>query len=387
MGESQPLFEPRCSLRQATFLICTWPAKVLTLRAVHAGGEDPELSAAFMKTSMAACLLLRSTAFSPRLPLLLSAALLMAGCGGGTSAPQGGPSGVPQISVNPASVSFGNVSVGSSGSQTIVITNTGGAGLTLSQTDVSGGFGFSTRGLTSPLTLAPGQSTSFSVIFAPQIFASDSGILSVGSNAVTSPTLISLSGTGAQRPSGVLTVDPSSIAFGGVSLGLHSTRTVTLTNTGVLGLTIPPNILTSTAFSVSGLSLPLSLAPGQSASFAVQFAPNGAGMASDILSLASDAANSPTSIVLGGNGLAPPPHSVTLSWDGSSQAISGYLVYRANVPGGPYTPLTTAPVAAPSFTDSTAAGGQTYSYVVTAITDSRIESLFSNKISVTVPPL
>src|SRR5207302_1581057 len=305
----------------------------MTVRAVHSGGEDPELSAAFMKTSMAACLLLRSKGFSPRLPLLLSAALLMAGCGGGTSAPQGGSSGVPQINVNAVSVAFGNVSVGSSGSQT---------------------------------------------------FASDSGILSVASNTVTSPTLISLSGTGVQRSSGVLTVDPSSIAFGGVSLGVHSTRTVTLTNTGVLDLTISQNNLTSTAFSVSGLSLPLSLAQGRSASFAVQFAPNGAGLASDILSLAGDAANSPTSVVLGGNGLAPPPHSVTLSWDASNQAISGYLVYRANVSGGPYTPLTTAPVAAASFTDSTAAGGQTYSYVVTAITDTQIESLFSNKISVTV---
>lgn len=327
---------------------------------------------------------LRSTGFSPRLPLLLSVALLMAGCGGGTSASQGGSSAVPQIRANAVSVAFGNVSVGSSGSQTIGITNTGGGGLTLSQADVSG-FGFSTRGLILPLTLAPGQSTSFSVIFAPQIFASDSGILSVVSNALTSPTLISLSGTGVQRPSGILTVDPSSIAFGGVSLGLNSPRTVTLTNTGVLGLTISQTNLISTGFSVSGLSLPFSLAPGQGTSFAVQFAPNGAGMASDILSLASDAANSPTSVVLGGNGLAPPPHSVTLSWDASSQAISGYLVYRANVSGGPYTPLTIAPVAAASFTDSTATGGQTYSYVVTAITDSKIESLFSNEIRVTVP--
>src|SRR3989475_8045874 len=144
----------------------------MTVRAVHSG-EDPELSAAFMKTSMAACLLLRSKGFSARLPLLLSAVLLMAGCGGGggTSAPPGGSSAVPQINANPVSVAFGNVSVGSSGSQTIIITNTGSRSLTLSQADVSGGFCFSTRGLTLPLTLAPGQSTSFSVIFTPPIFA------------------------------------------------------------------------------------------------------------------------------------------------------------------------------------------------------------------------
>src|SRR2546425_9641832 len=98
----------------------------MTVRAVHSGGEDPELSAAFMKTSMAACLLLRSKSLSPRLPLLLSAVLLMAGCGGGggTSAPPGGFSGVPQINANAVIVAFGNLSVGSTGSQTNVYTNT-----------------------------------------------------------------------------------------------------------------------------------------------------------------------------------------------------------------------------------------------------------------------
>src|SRR2546426_10232018 len=98
----------------------------MTVRAVHSGGEDPELSAAFMKTSMAACLLLRSKSLSPRLPLLLSAVLLMAGCGGGggTSAPPGGSSGGPQIKAKAVSGAFGNVNVGSNGSQTTVINKT-----------------------------------------------------------------------------------------------------------------------------------------------------------------------------------------------------------------------------------------------------------------------
>src|SRR5256712_9252056 len=162
----------------------------MTVRAVHSGGEDPELSAAFMKTSMAACLLLRSKGFSPRLPLLLSAALLMAGCGGGggTSAPQGGSSGVPQINANPVSVAFGNVSVGSSGSQTIIITNTGSRSLTLSQADVSGGLCVNPRGLTLPLTPSPGQSTALRVIFTPHILASGSWSLSAARHPVSFPT-------------------------------------------------------------------------------------------------------------------------------------------------------------------------------------------------------
>lgn len=76
---------------------------------------------------------------------------------------------------------------------------------------------------------------------------------------------------------------------------------------------------------------------------------------------------------------------VGLSWDPGAGDILGYVVYRSNVSGGPYVPLTRNVAADTSFTDGSATGGQTYFYVVTTITTHYVESRFSNEISVTVP--
>src|SRR5947209_6580461 len=58
----------------------------------------------------------------------------------------------PQLSITPASVSFGNVLVSSTEAQTITLTNSGTANLTIAQASFTGP-GFTISGLTFPLTL------------------------------------------------------------------------------------------------------------------------------------------------------------------------------------------------------------------------------------------
>jgi len=113
-----------------------------------------------------------------------------AGCGTGV---------VPtsQLTASPTSVNFGNVAVGSNGIQSVILTNSGSANLTISQVTVSG-FGFGISGLTTPLTLAVGQSSAFTVQFAPQATGNMNGSVSLVSNATNSPTTIALSGSGVQ---------------------------------------------------------------------------------------------------------------------------------------------------------------------------------------------
>jgi hypothetical protein len=101
----------------------------------------------------------------------------------------------PQLTASPASLSFGNVAVGSSGTQTITLSNTGNAAATVSQAVVSG-TGYTMSGLTTPMTLAAGASTSFSVQFAPTSAGSDSGSVTVTSNTPNSPTMVATNGTG-----------------------------------------------------------------------------------------------------------------------------------------------------------------------------------------------
>jgi fibronectin type 3 domain-containing protein len=51
-----------------------------------------------------------------------------------------------------------------------------------------------------PITIPAGYSTSFSVVFAPQTTGTASANVSFGSSASNTPTLQSLTGTGAQPP-------------------------------------------------------------------------------------------------------------------------------------------------------------------------------------------
>jgi hypothetical protein len=96
------------------------------------------------------------------------------------------------LSASPASLAFGNVTVGGTTTQNDQITNTGNAAVDITTVSATG-TGFSVNG-GSNTVLAPNQSVTVTVSFNPQTAGSASGNLAVSSNA---PALnISLSGTG-----------------------------------------------------------------------------------------------------------------------------------------------------------------------------------------------
>jgi len=70
---------------------------------------------------------------------------------------------------------------------------------------------------------------------------------------------------------------PTSLVFGTVTLGQSQTEVVALTNNGKTSLTISAVSVSDSAFSVSGLALPLTLAAGQGATLNVTFSPNKTG--------------------------------------------------------------------------------------------------------------
>src|SRR5437870_9437356 len=133
-----------------------------------------------------------------------------------------------QLVISPSALSFGNVSLGSSSTQTVTLINSGAASVTVSQASVSGA-GFSKNGLTPPLTLPPGQSSTLAVRFAPQAAGSATGSLSVVRNDPYSPSMIALNGTGAQPQISVIL---TSVSFGDVAVGTRKSLTITLINFG-----------------------------------------------------------------------------------------------------------------------------------------------------------
>jgi hypothetical protein len=181
----------------------------------------------------------------------------------------------------------------------------------------------------------------------------------------------------------LLSAHPPALDFVAIDLGSNATQTVTLTNSGTLDVEISDISIAGAGFSVSGVSQGQVLAPGQTATLDLSFAPAVTGRVTGGLTIASNASNSPATIALSGE--APVSHSVTVSWDRSSSDVVGYNVYRSIAPGGPYVAVTTAPVATSSYLDRDIQSNLTYYYVVTAVDSAKQESSYSNEARAVIP--
>src|SRR5437879_1355929 len=191
------------------------------------------------------------------------------------SVPLSGTGISPPSVLQPTSstISFGSVQVGNSSTQSETLTNSGGSSVSITQANLSGS-AFSVSGLNLPLTLIPGQSFTFGVVFAPNSAGSVMGSISVVSNASNSTLAISLGGTG--TAAGQLVVTPTTLDFGSIVMGTSTSLTGTLSATGS-SVTVSSATSNSSEFTLSGLSFPVTLAAGQSASFTFTFRPQASG--------------------------------------------------------------------------------------------------------------
>ena len=108
-----------------------------------------------------------------------------------------GVAATPLLEASPSGLNFGTVTVDTTSSLSLTLTNPGNADVTISKVAVSGA-GFSQSGVAAGTILGPDQSTTLRVAFAPVSAGSVNGDLAVTSNATTSPMMISLSGTAVQ---------------------------------------------------------------------------------------------------------------------------------------------------------------------------------------------
>jgi hypothetical protein len=221
----------------------------------------------------------------------------------------------------------------------------------------------------------------------PATTTSDNGALFkvIVTNSAGSVTSASATLTVNAAPTASLTANPSSLAFGTVTIGAKSTIPATVTNTGNASVTISNVTIAGAGFVASGVSTGQILAPGQSASLSVSFTPSTTTGVTGNVTINSNATNSPTAVSLTGSGLQTVSHDVVLSWNASASPVIGYNVYRGQVSGGPYTKVTSAPVSVTSDVDSTVQSGSTYYYTVTSIDSSNMESGLSNETSAIIP--
>ena len=161
------------------------------------------------------------------------------GLGGAASAPDmteffGTSSSNPGASVSPTSLTFGSQTVGTtSAAQTVTLSNTGSAALTITSIVASGDFAASN---TCGGSLAAGGNCSISVTLTPTASGTRTGSLSVMDNATGSPQTVSLTGTGSSTAADFsLSVSPTS---GTITAGQSATFTLSVTPSGGFNQTV-----------------------------------------------------------------------------------------------------------------------------------------------------
>jgi len=334
----------------------------ITLPAVVGAGESVGLNLTFSPTAtewLGAKITITSDASNPHLQF----------DAGGTGVSS------DSLTATPASLSFGDVPVGSSTSLSVVLTNTRSYTETLRSAQVMGS-GWSVTTPTFPVTLPAGQTVTLTVNFAPEVAG-----LTSGSVFIPGPSLnIPFTGTGTTI--GQLAVSPATLNFGSVDIGSSDTQPATLSATGS-SVTISSAASSNSQFTVSGASFPLTLNAGQSVNLYLVFSPTQSGTDSGTLTVTSNASATKITESLTGAGLTP-QYSVSLSWNPSTSSVTGYNVYRGAAVGA-YSKVNGSLDPNTTYTDNTVVAGTTYYYAATAVNSSGEESSYSSPIQVVIP--
>jgi hypothetical protein len=104
--------------------------------------------------------------------------------------------GVSTLTINAASIGFGNVGLNQPATQTLILTSSGTGSVTVNSAVVAGA-GFTLSGPTLPDTLGSGQTATLDVQYDPTALGASSGTLTITSTSSTNGTaVITLAGTG-----------------------------------------------------------------------------------------------------------------------------------------------------------------------------------------------
>ena len=258
----------------------------------------------------------------------------------------------------PTSLAFGNQVTGTaSTAKTVTLKNTGNAALTVTAFPISGSASFSETS-TCGSSLAAGATCTLSVVFAPQALGAQSATLSIDSNTSGAAPAVDLTGTGTAPPAPIVTLTPTSLAFGNQTQGTSSAaQTITVKNSGTAALTgiaismseSQPSAVRSARSQASPITSAnysatttcgSSLDVGASCTVSVIFSPTATGSLPGTVTISDNAADSPQKASLSGTGVAVVQGQFTIAATPSSAAVTsgGSAQFQLTVAtsGGPY---------------------------------------------------
>ena len=236
----------------------------------------------------------------------------------------------PAVVLDPKSIAFPAQLPGTTSSPLdVTVTNSGDAPLTVSSVSINGQdqSDFLVWESSCGFTVGPGNACIISVVFRPTALGGRSASLTISDNAAGSPHAVSMTGI-ATGP--LVVLNPASFDFGTQFVGATSDQTLTISNTGDSWVTV--------ALSLDGVNPgdfrigaeACAVPAGGACAFLVVFSPTAAGVRKAALTITHNAANSPHTVPLSGEGLAPPVPAVALEPTSLSfgEQVVGMSTYR-----------------------------------------------------------
>jgi len=207
------------------------------------------------------------------------------------------------VSLTPASVSFGDVQVGTASAPLqVTVENSSAAAVPISSISVSPPFTIASNACGTS-SLAANSDCQLRIGFAPTQAGPATGLLTLTDGVGTQSVV--LNGNGAAAPTDTLNL--ASMTFAATAEGqLSATQTVTITNSGGVPLT-SISITASAEFQESSNCV-TQLAAGAVCAISMQFAPAQVGVVTGTLTIADELRTQ--TVALSGTGLASPAFSV-----------------------------------------------------------------------------
>jgi hypothetical protein len=175
----------------------------------------------------------------------------------------------PTFTVNPLSLDFGNVNTGTTKLDSVTITNTGTANLTILGNTSSNAFYTTTPGIA---IIAASASQKFYIIFAPLKPGLQDGYIYFYHNATNGKDSIHVTGNGVGNDiAPKFSASTSNLDFGTVFIGTTKQKSVIVTNTGATALIIWEIISSDDHYAITPILS--TVAPGASQEFFITFAP------------------------------------------------------------------------------------------------------------------
>lgn len=220
------------------------------------------------------------------------------------------------LSIEPDSIFFEKIDVGSTVNDTLILLNAGNSSLIINSIYIDGSSDFNYNFMPEiPYTLSSLSSVQLEVSYTPADTGAVEGTITIVDNVPGGGKVIhtvTLAGTGVQ---GDLIMSSTSLSFGDVLVDSTETETLTLTNTGTGSLEVTDVDFVNDQYFETNFAFPQTLDPGASIELLVSFTTTLTGVVTDTLIIEDN--------VAGGSRVT---HEVALSGTGISAPRANYIL-------------------------------------------------------------